>query len=47
VAIQRSAQIQVLLEGVPLPATKQELMDYARGEDAQAAEALDGIPNRE
>jgi hypothetical protein len=47
VAIQRSAQLQVLLEGVALPASKQELVDYARREDEDAADALAGIPNRE
>jgi Protein of unknown function (DUF2795) len=28
-ATQRAAELQVLLEGVPLPASKQELVDYA------------------
>jgi hypothetical protein len=47
VAIQRAAQIQVLLEGVPLPASKQTLIDYARAEDARAVEVLEAIPDRE
>ncbi len=33
----RIAELQVVLEGVPLPATKQELVDHARGEDADPA----------
>jgi hypothetical protein len=47
VILQRSAEIQVLLEGVPLPAKKQDLLEYARAEDPQAAEALEAIPDRE
>lgn len=46
-AVQRSAQIQVLLEGVALPANKQRLIEYARTEDANAADALEAIPDRE
>jgi hypothetical protein len=31
---QNAALIQTVLEGVPLPATKKELIDYARSQDA-------------
>jgi hypothetical protein len=42
------AELQVLLEGVPLPASKQELMDYARAEDGGRFAALLGqLPDRE
>jgi hypothetical protein len=45
----RAAEIQVLLEGVPLPATKEELLDYARREngDAAALGLLEALPERE
>jgi hypothetical protein len=44
----RVAEIQVLLEGVPLPATKQELLDHARHEDAGPGELalLEALPER-
>jgi hypothetical protein len=43
------AQIEELLVGVPLPATKQELVDYARSQPggSRAAERLQRIPDRE
>ena len=44
---QRAAEIQVLLEGVPLPATKAELVDYARREDPDSAHLLEALPDRE
>lgn len=37
----------MLLEGVPLPAKKKELVDYARGQDARVAETLASLPDRE
>ena len=45
----RAAEIQVLLEGVPLPAGKAELLDYAGREDADAASLalLEALPERE
>ena len=43
---QQAAEIQVVLEGVPLPATKQELLAYARREDEAAAQALQSLPDR-
>jgi hypothetical protein len=44
---QRAAEIQVVLEGVRLPATRDELLRYAAGEDAAAAHELAGLPDRE
>ena len=44
---QTAALIQVVLEGVPLPASKAELVDYARREDPDAARLLETIPDRE
>ena len=43
------AELQVLLEGVPLPASRQELLDRARREGAGPAELalLEGLPDRE
>jgi hypothetical protein len=42
-----AAELQVLLEGVPLPARKSELITYASREDPQAARALEALPERE
>jgi hypothetical protein len=42
------AELQVVLEGVPLPAGKQELIDYARAEDgARFVPMLAQLPDRE
>ncbi|HZE28710.1 MAG TPA: DUF2795 domain-containing protein [Gaiellaceae bacterium] len=43
------AELQVLLEGVSLPAGKQELLDHARREGAGPAELalLEALPDRE
>jgi hypothetical protein len=43
------AELQVLLEGVPLPASRQELLDHARREGAGPAELalLEALPDRE
>jgi hypothetical protein len=45
----RVAEIQVLLEGVPLPAGKRELLDHARREGAGPGELalLEALPDRE
>jgi hypothetical protein len=41
-------ELQSLLQGVPLPAGKQELIGYARAEGgAQFAAALERLPDRE
>ena len=44
--IQRVAEIQVVLEGIRLPATRDELIAYARRYDAVAAEQLARLPER-
>jgi len=44
---QRAAEIQVVLEGAPLPARKRELVAYARTEDDGAARELEAIEDRE
>ena len=43
------AELQVVLEGVSLPAGKQQLLDHARREDGGAAglALLEGLPDRE
>jgi Protein of unknown function (DUF2795) len=43
----RAAELQALLEGVPLPASKQQLIDYLWPQDARAAEELRALPDRE
>jgi hypothetical protein len=45
--LQRAAEIQVLLEGIPLPATREQLVHYAALQDAGAAVDLEHIPDRE
>lgn len=42
-----ATELQVVLEGVPLPATKSELVEYARTQDADAARRLESLPDRE
>ena len=44
---QRAAEIQAVLEGIPLPAGKRELVEYARGQDAGIAHELEGLPDEE
>lgn len=43
------AELQVVLEGVPLPAGKQQLIEHARGEDAEPGlvALLEALPDRE
>jgi hypothetical protein len=45
--LQRAAEIQVVLEGVKLPATREQLVHHAAQQDAQAAVELERIPERE
>jgi hypothetical protein len=47
VSTQSTALIQVVLEGVSLPATKAALVDYARSEDPDAGRLLEALPDRE
>ena len=42
-----AAELQVLLQGVALPAGKQELVAYARTQDERAARRLESLPDRE
>lgn len=44
---QRAAEIQALLEGIPLPATRSELIAYAREQAQPPAPELDGLPDEE
>jgi hypothetical protein len=46
VNLQRAAQIQVVLEGIDLPASRDELVRYAAREDRDAAAALERIEDR-
>jgi hypothetical protein len=45
----RAAELQVLLEGVPLPATKDQLLEYAVQQRAEPhfLEALRSLPERQ
>jgi uncharacterized protein DUF2795 len=43
---QRAAEIQVVLEGIALPATRDELVRYAAQLDAGAAAVLERLPDR-
>jgi uncharacterized protein DUF2795 len=47
VSFQRAAEIQVVLEGIRLPATRDELVRYAAQYDITAAAELERIPDRE
>jgi hypothetical protein len=42
-----AAEIQVVLEGVALPARRRELVAYARAHDLAAARMLEALPERE
>jgi hypothetical protein len=44
---QRAAEIQAVLEGIPLPASRAQLLDYARAQDAGVARELEGLPDEE
>ena len=44
---QRSAELQVLLEGIPLPATRAALLSYARAQDPLAVALLEPLPDGE
>ena len=44
--LQRAAEIQVLLEGVKLPATRDELIRYAALQDSDLAVELARLPDR-
>jgi Protein of unknown function (DUF2795) len=42
-----AAEVQVLLEGVPLPAHKRDLVEYPRSQDPDTARELESLPDRE
>ena len=44
---QRAVELQVVLEGIPLPAKKRDLITYAREQDESVAADLQGLPDRE
>jgi hypothetical protein len=44
--IQRAAEIQVVLEGIKLPARRDELVSYAMRWDPTAAAELSALPDR-
>jgi uncharacterized protein DUF2795 len=45
--MQDAARVQAVLEGVPLPASRQELLSYARDNDGSVASLLESLPDRE
>jgi len=47
VSHQRAAELQVVLEGVALPAKKRDLIAYAREQDESAIDDLRQLPDRE
>jgi Protein of unknown function (DUF2795) len=47
VNFQRVAELQVVLEGISLPAKKRELIDYAARNDASFTSDLELLPDRE
>jgi Protein of unknown function (DUF2795) len=47
VGTRETAEIQVVLEGVDLPARKKELLAYASSQDERAAGVLQSLPDRE
>jgi Protein of unknown function (DUF2795) len=44
---QRSVYVQAVLEGVPLPATRSQLLAYARANDASVVRDLEALPDGE
>lgn len=44
---QRASEIQAVLEGVPLPADRSRLVEYARAQDPSIAADLEGLPDVE
>ena len=45
--LQRSAEIQAVLEGIRLPAQKRELISYMREQDSSFVPDLEGLPDEE
>jgi Protein of unknown function (DUF2795) len=44
---QRTSEIQAVLEGVPLPASRKQLLDYARAQDTSIVADLEELPDEE
>ena len=44
---QRASEIQAVLEGVPLPAKKTQLLEYARAQAPSVVADLEGLPDGE
>ncbi len=44
---QRATFVQSVLEGVPLPATRRQLLEYARAQDPSILDDLSGLPDAE
>jgi hypothetical protein len=47
VSSREAAELQVVLEGVDLPADKRKLIEYARSQDDRAGGLLQALPDRE
>jgi Protein of unknown function (DUF2795) len=45
--LQEAARVQAVLEGIPLPASKDALVSYARDNDGSVASLLGSLPERE
>jgi uncharacterized protein DUF2795 len=43
----RAARIQAVLEGIPLPATRAQLLSYAQGNDPAIVRDLEELPDEE
>ena len=44
---QRACEIQAVLEGVPLPARRSMMIEYARAADPSIVTELEALPDRE
>lgn len=44
---QRASFVQAVLEGVPLPATRKQLLEYAHAQDPSIVDDLRGLPDEE
>ena len=44
---QRATEIQTVLEGIPLPAKKSEVLSYATAQDPSVLRDLEGLPDEE
>jgi ABC-type transporter Mla subunit MlaD len=47
IGTQRAALVQAVLEGIPLPATKSDLLAYARLQEPDVTADLEGLPDEE